>query len=402
MPPTGKKTVVITGSDYVTGLGAARALRKLGLQIIGLCADPKQPCARSRFWSRIVTVDGTPDGYVEKLIELGSQMPDRSVLFPSQDEVVQAVSDRREELEEYYDFVLPSKPALDRMMKKIAFHRWAVERGFPVPQSCEVGSPTELDRVLDTVEYPVIIKPVLRTRSWCKLCPVDKVLKLNARAELATIGFDLFEAAPDLLVQQWIPGDDADVHFCLVYYDREGHELAYYTGRKLLQWPPRCGSTAVTVSTVNDDVHRLTQDVFREAEFHGLGSLEVKQSSEDKRYYITEPTVGRNDLQSFLAVGGGVNLSATAYFDAVNSGQAASAGRARRATWLNEYSLPAAIKQSGRFKYRHLLRLLGKRMSLAYFSFADPMPFCHLLKRSIGNKLKKFGGRVFKKILRRP
>ena len=287
------------------------------------------------------------------------------------------------------------------MMEKTTFYQWAVERGFPVPQSCEVGSPTELDRVLDTVEYPVIIKPVLRTRSWCKLCPVDKVLKLNAKAELARIGFDLFEAAPELLVQQWIPGGDGDVHFCLVYYDRQGRELVYYTGRKLLQWPPRCGSTAVTVGTVNDDVHRLTQDVFREAEFRGLGSLEVKQSSEDKRYYITEPTVGRNDLQSFLAVAGGVNLSAAAYFDAVNSGQAVTAQRARRATWLNEYSLPAAIKQSGRFKYRHLLRVFGRRMSLAYFSFADPMPFCHLLKRIAATRLKKLRNRIFKRAGRR-
>jgi len=45
------------------------------------------------------------------------------------------VSNHRDELEKYYKFILPKKPTVDLLMDKVAFHRWAMERGFPVPQS---------------------------------------------------------------------------------------------------------------------------------------------------------------------------------------------------------------------------------------------------------------------------
>jgi len=395
MPARGKKTVVIAGADYLTGLGTARALRRLGLQIIGLCADPKQPCARSRVWTRLVTVDGTPDGHVEKLIELGGAMADRSVLFPSQDQVVQAVSDHREELGKYYDFVLPEKPVLDSMMKKTAFHQWATEHGFAVPESHSAISHKELTGILDTMGYPVIIKPALQTQSWRMLSPVDKVLKLNCKACLSEIGFDLFEAAPEILVQQWISGGDGDVHFCLAYYDREGHESGHYTVRKLIQWPLTTGTAAAAVGSFNENVHRLTQEVFREAGYRGLGSLEVKQSARDKEYYIVEATVGRNDLNSPIAAAGGVNLTLMAYYDAIGSDRVLAV-RPRKATWINEYSLPAAIRRSDNFKFRQIFKLFGRRMSFAYFSLTDPMPFFHLCKRTLSRKLKKLTRRSMK------
>ncbi len=76
------------------------------------------------------------------------------------------------------------------------------------------------------------------------------------------------------------------------------------------------GDTAAAVSTDNEEIHQITTEVFKRAGFCGLGSVEFKLSSKDKKYYITEPTVCRNDLQSYIAVAGGINLSLMAYHEA--------------------------------------------------------------------------------------
>ena len=78
------------------------------------------------------------------------------------------------------------------------------------------------------------------------------------------------------------------------------------------------------------------------ANFIGLGSLEVKKSETDDRYYITEPTVGRNNMQSYIAVAGGVNLTLAAFDDASASHHHRDPKR-RRAVWIEEDSLLQAL-----------------------------------------------------------
>ena len=77
--------------------------------------------------------------------------------------------------------------------------------------------------------------------------------------------FELFDASDRYVVQEWIEGGDADVHFCLVYRDRAGREVAYQTGRKLVQWPVGTGDTALGTTTEDPTLHRLTEQVFDRA-----------------------------------------------------------------------------------------------------------------------------------------
>ena len=127
-------TALITAADHQTGLGTARALAEVDVRLIGLCRNPASRFCRSRVWHRLVAVPGDSDAYLEKLVEIGRSATERIVLFPSQDELVLLLSNNREELEKYYDFVLPERETVDLLMDKTAFHRWAEARQFPVPE----------------------------------------------------------------------------------------------------------------------------------------------------------------------------------------------------------------------------------------------------------------------------
>ena len=185
------------------------------------------------------------------------------VLFPTQDNVVNLVSDNRAELQTYFDFVLPEETTIRLLTDKTAFHQWASTYGFPVPESYVVESQSQLNYVLNKIEYPIVIKPVFHTEEWEKKSPKNKILKLHYQAEIKNIGFQLFEAGGKFLIQKWIPSGDANVHFCLMYIDKDGREVAHYTGRKLIQWPRLTGSTCIAVGTSNDEIYKITKAVLQ-------------------------------------------------------------------------------------------------------------------------------------------
>jgi len=396
-----KTTVVITGADQATGLGTARALNGMDVERIGLCTNSKARFCRSNVWERMIRISEDDSAYLSELMKIGSSLTSKAVFFPTRDIDVILLSENRAKLSEYFSFVIPDESSIERMMNKTSFHEWAVRHGFPVPESYIAESREDLDDVLGKVRYPVLLKPVVRSLKWEYRFPVDKILKIKSKAELDNIGFDLFSATPKVLVQQWVPGRDENVHFCLMYIDRKGRELEYCTGKKLLQWPLGTGSTAIGVTVYNEEVHRISSEVLKAAGLVGMGSLELKLSDLDNRYYITEPTVGRNDLQSYLAVAAGVNLTRLAFFDATGRDAAPYGYKARRAVWVEEYSAFEAIKSSynkGEVKVKSILGGFNGKWSFANLSLSDPMPFIMLVKEVLSRSLRRLTNSKFSKL----
>jgi len=376
--------VVITGADSATGLGTARALRGVDAEIIGFYRNRESRFCKSNLWDRLVRVDdGSVDCYYDSLLSLGKSNQGKAVLFPTQDGVVELVSNMRDSLHEYYNFVYPEKDVVDLLMDKTKFHGWATENHFPVPESYIATSNSELYAILETIQYPVIIKPLYRTAEWDKISPVHKVFKLDDKNDVDKINFNAFTVTPKLIVQQWIPGDDSCVLFCLAYYNRNSDELGFYTGKKILQHPIGTGSTAISIGIDDPFLHDLTTRLFKEVNYKGLGSVEVKVNRNNNTYYITEPTVGRNDLQSNTALAGGINLTKIAYYDALEKTCPERFIKKKSAIWIEEYGALQSILHILKQKNMHtneIIKNFSKNIAFSHFAFHDPSPFLALCK----------------------
>jgi predicted ATP-grasp superfamily ATP-dependent carboligase len=328
------------------------------------------------------------DAWISALLEAaGSHQP--GILFPTQDSVVDIITRNSALLEKLYRFVLPPHPTVRLLADKSAFCPWAAKEGFPVPRTCVVRSPAELDKALRELDFPVVLKPFIRDRRWND-SGRQKAYRLDSSRDVGQLPFPLFDVVDRYIVQEWIAGNDADVYFCLVYRDRQGRELGRQVGRKLLQWPLGTGSTVISVTVRDQVLEDLTTRVFDAAGLVGLGSLEVKRDRRNGRYYITEPTVGRPDLQSNLATAAGVNLTALAYLDA--SGLPLPAlPPARPAIWLNENSLPRALLMAARHRQlagKALTRALAgrRRVMCAYWAPGDGRPLSSVIAGSFARR----------------
>ncbi|MGQ0716539.1 MAG: hypothetical protein ACT4NP_04330, partial [Pseudonocardiales bacterium] len=122
----------------------------------------------------------------------------------------------------------------------------------------------------------------------------------------------------------------------------------------------------------------------------GFGSLEVRRSTRDGRMLITEPTVGRPDLQTALAAAAGMNLVEIAYRDALKLPEPPRRPH-REAIWIHETAFPRSVLVAARRRRldtRTLLAALRTRRAPtgAFFSDRDPLPLL-LETAKVANKI---------------
>jgi D-aspartate ligase len=384
-----KYQAVITAADFPTGQCTARALHAENINSVGIYRNINSPLCYSKLWKALYKAPDCDANYIALLKKLGDPIQ-KKVLFPCDDRAVDIISKHREYLKKYYHFVMPEKDVLSMMIDKTLFHQWAMDNGFLVPKSYVINNIDYYVECLREMTFPVIVKPCIKTFLWDKIYPKDKVLKFETFEDSLMIKSEIFKNVGKIIAQEFIPGRDSDIHFCLMYFDKNGKEKAYFTAKKIFQWPVGKGDTAATIGTDNKEVHLLTQQIFERARFSGIGSVEFKQSTKDKKYYITEPTVCRNDLQSFVAVKGGVNLSYIAYIDAVGESSNYVVKR-KKSVFIVEPAMMENIKaqiKTGRIKFKSLINLLRGKPSFAIFSMNDLKPFVIFFKIKLFNLLK--------------
>lgn len=390
------RKILITGADHPTGLGTARALHASGLYLMGACSQKSSPCAKSNMWQELIETPKDRINWQSFLTRIAGKYKEKIILLPSQDQAVKAVSDNRALLENDYDFILPDKEVVDLLLDKAMFQDWAESEQLPVPETKIVENEPELHKAFDKIKYPLILKPNVKTDSWEKKFGLDKTFVLNDQGDAEKIVFDLFEFCPQLVVQKYIPGDDSHVYFCLELFDRDNKEIGYFSGRKILQWPPLKGSTAIAVAERNEKIHEMTKKIFEKLRLKGLGSIEYKKNPLDQRYYIIEPTVGRNDLQSNLSVAAGINLSLM-IVKAITQDKKLSTipnhrGSNNKSMWVEENGAFDAIRASEVDAVKVLKEVnhkKSKNVNFAYFHPNDPLPFLYLIKNKLMKKYQK-------------
>jgi D-aspartate ligase len=333
---------LVAGADTPTGLAIAAGLQGEGMPVVGLADDTGAPACASSAWTAVMPVDGSDAGAWLAALRTAHARYGRCVLLAADDAVVRVIGQHRAEVDALAEVVLPDWSKVESLLDKTAFHAWATEHGFPVPATAVVTSAAELDAALATMAFPVVLKPFERTVAWQAASGREKVRRLDSAADLADWGFDPFDVADKYVLQEWIPGLDSDVWFCLTYRDRDGREVVSQVGRKITQWPVDTGSSALAVTAEHPALQALTHRLLEAAGHVGFGSLEVRRSSRDGNLYITEPTVGRPNLQTALATAAGANLAVAAYRDALRLPQPAPVPT-RAAVWVHESAFPRSL-----------------------------------------------------------
>lgn len=365
----------------VTGLGVARSLShwRIPGKIPLIAVDSKfsQPSAWTRLCELEICEDLDAAPVISHLVELAKRFPEKPVLFLTDDASVLRVAAEEERLRPHYRFVLPPLDSVRVLADKTAFADYARRHGFQVPRTAVIRGEEDLVRASDGMTYPSILKPAWRPPLW-ESQRNPKAFILTRPEELQDLYRTYSPIHPTFVLQEWIPGPDSEIYYCLVYFDAYSRCLASFTGRKLRQWPRGAGNTSITEPFPCPEIERETVRLFEAVRFRGLGSVEFKRDPRDGTFRIMEPTVGRPNLQSEVATANGVNLAWVAYADLAGIDPGPFAPPSKPVRWVHEFTDLRSGFQSlleGSLSLREWARTYRGPTHHALFSWRDPLPF---------------------------
>jgi D-aspartate ligase len=294
----------------------------------------------------------------------------RPVLFLTEENVVRIVSQRRAELLPHFRIDLPSIDTLHALMDKTDFQALAQAAGGLIPPAISLSDVADLPR-LAALRYPAVLKPAYKHYAYGAV--FQKAYVVASADEAAARWREIAPVLPDLIVQEWIPGSDSDIYFCLQYIGADGVAVASFVGRKLRSWPPRIGGTASCIAAPEHDAELtgLTCDFFRAVGFVGMGSMEYKRDSRDGRFYMIEPTVARTDFQEEVATLNGVNIPLAAFLHQTGAASIPCKIPGLPRLW-REPVTDRWARESG--TGRRPEAAIAHVAQDAYFRLADPMP----------------------------
>ncbi len=386
--------VIIVGLDCIAGLQTARIFARRRVPVIGVVENRRHFCSRTRVCDRVVETDLRTHALVETLVELGRTLPERAVLVPCTDVPVLLISSNREALTPYYHVVLPPPSVVETLVDKTRFYRFALANGLPIPPTLFLESRRDAEEAARSLSFPAIVKPPVRSAAW-HASGLRKVLRVDGPRELMAVYERAARWADQLIVQQWIEGDEKELYSCNCYLGRDGRPLASFVARKIRQWPPRTGTSSLGEEVRNDVVLEETIRLFTMVPYFGLGYVEMKRDARTGQHFLIEPNIGRPTGRSAIAELGGVELLGTMYADVIGAPlPERRRQRYRGAKWIYlRHDVQSALWswRRGELSAADWARSWRGVRRDAVFSLTDPLPFWIDVSHTAGDMLRRPG-----------
>lgn len=303
---------VVLDLDF-SGYGAVRSLSGHGIPIIGFVNVNKYiPEQATSLCAQKIKYTDEQD-LLQKLKALGeSHASQKPSLILTSDYYVLLIKKHYEELSALFHINYPSGEVVDLLMSKDAFTDFAIEHQVKIPKTLVIQSYEDFVKSEHEFDYPLIMKPSYRTKEWGK-AGLPKAFFCDNAAEIEEAYRKSSAVEKEMLVQEYIPGEDWDIYFCLAYFDENSQCVAAFTGKKVRQWPVDTGSTASTIAVEDEALRQESIRMLSLAGLKGFGSVEYKRHSVNGGYYVMEPTVGRLNQQEYVATLNGVNVPLAGY-----------------------------------------------------------------------------------------
>ena len=300
---------VVVNANNMLALLPIRSLGRKGIPVIcvlgrgNLEQNALKITRFSRFISEMYTFDEADyeRNVVSCLCQIGKSYARKSVLFPTSDVDMIIISANREILQKYYHLLMPPHELLSTLLNKDRFYPFAQAQGFPIPKTFRADGLTDIDSIAQEVGYPCIIKPPWRDKAWKALYGNRKVIISHGAEELESNIRRLYAQFKNLTIQEVIQGDEQQIICSFAFLDERSKPLGIFTSKKVRQFPPHFGNSALVQGVCEPRVVELTARICKQLGLVGYVSIEFKKDPKDGEFKLIEITTGRLNRQTGLS-----------------------------------------------------------------------------------------------------
>ena len=300
-----------------TALGVIRALGQKGASLIAADYIKHGIAALSKYvQERVIIPDPrvSTEATISFLVDNSAKWRG-SLLIPTDDCILVALSQYKAKLSEHYIVPVPEWGVVEKCVNKKMALQVATEVGIRIPQSFFPNSVDYLEEHKAEFWYPCILKPVF-SRKFIDEFKV-KVFETNDFEELKSYYYLATKAGNQMVIQEIIPGTAEQLYAYYAYRDSAGDLLAEFTYRKIRQSPPSFGTGTAIESTYTPEIMELGRRFLDKLGYTGICEIEFKRDARDSQFKFIEINA-RFGNQVSLPVRCGVDLPWILYQDLIN------------------------------------------------------------------------------------
>lgn len=290
-----------------------------GVKTMVLSAVDVRATSSSRLTDyRVVPAMGQGDeAIMEYLRGLGAELAAAgkvAIIFGSADWHARILSVNKQELSQWFAVPYNDFELLDEITQKERFYEICEELGIDYPKTWSFDC-SDPDVRIDpsAFTYPLIAKPSNSARYDLMDFPgKEKVYEVQGPDDLVRI-FDLLRDAGydrELVVQDFIPGDDAAIRSLTTFSDASGEVRVVSGGQVVLQdhSPARIGNPMCILPERVEPIIEAAKRFCRHVGYRGFGNFDIKYDERDGKYKFFEINTrpGRN---TYYVAQGGANIA---------------------------------------------------------------------------------------------
>jgi predicted ATP-grasp superfamily ATP-dependent carboligase len=376
------------------GIGVVRSLGRLGVPVHAIHDDVRAPAARSRYLREVLAwdFDAAPGPEsLEFVLEAGRRIGGPPVLLAADDTAQAFVSDHAAALREVFAFPHQPEGLTQRLFSKQGLHALCREHDVATPLTAFPQTREEAREALERAVFPLLLKPIDNVR-FKQRNGIPMYIAQDASDALAA--YDRLEdgAAPNVMLQEYIPGPSSSVWVFTGYFDRRSELVFGAGGAKLRQYPIHTGTTCFGVVRSNPEMEAATARFVKALGYGGVFDCGYRYDARDGRYKLLDvnPRVGANFRQ---CVGrGGLDVVRALYLDLTGQEVPADVPAEGRRWWVENYDVAAAVDayRAGELSARRWVSSLRQVDELAWFAREDLAPFramCAAAPAAFGRRL---------------
>jgi D-aspartate ligase len=380
---------IVLGTD-ATALAVTRSLGRRGVPVIlsgpqGGIAACSRYCSASHEYAK-----GYGDAnYWRQLLLARETKLAGSVLLTSCDAGLDFIARNHEALRSRYLLDMHAPELHLALLDKQRTLELGRAAGVATPSFWSVAGKGELERALDEVRYPALLKPI-HSHLFRAHFGRKHFIARDAD-ELAKNASTALQAGMAFMVCEMIPGPDSLLSSYYTYITPEGEALFQFTKRILRRYPANEGGATYHITEWLPSTAEAGEKFFRGIGFRGLGNVEFKLDRRDGTLKLIECN-SRFTAAQALVNRAGVDSPWIAYRRATGAEvPRIESYRKDLCLWNPKADWDAfrQLRREGKLTTAAWLRSLARRKLNPYFEAQDPLPWVVVNAGYVGNAVAR-------------
>ncbi|MGB7603851.1 MAG: ATP-grasp domain-containing protein [Lutisporaceae bacterium] len=269
---------VVTDAHFIMSLAIIRALGKNSIPVVALESKlvPKKNIIgfHSKYVqsTHLIADSKTEEQeFIKDLISLGKQEADKCVLIPVTLDSIMAVSNNKEQLQTYYDFVVPSLQCIEIANDTSMLIDIAEKASVPVPITTTIRENETVEELANRVTLPAVIK--YRSGELLKFKPEKRYKIVHTKEQFIKHFTAMHSIQSYPLVQEYISGGGFGVS---AVFDADSNPVQVFCHRRIREYPATGGPSCMCESIWDDKLVKYALDLLSELKWQGVAMVEFK------------------------------------------------------------------------------------------------------------------------------